>query len=279
MRKSVKRNVFFALLSVALLAMLAFEVLRENIIAHSEYGESLYLIATRALGAFACVLLVLMSRAKRILFSKPELKATLCVLPCMLIAINNFPFITFFGDRAYINGSTASVLLYALVCLCVGLFEEMAFRGCVFMAVLQRKGKRSIDVFWSIVISSAIFGIVHLLNLFAGAGFSSVILQVGYSFLIGGMCSIILIKTKNIWYCVILHAVYNFAGGVVPECGGGEIWDTPTVILTAVVAVAVAVYVICLLVRIRPEEIEALLNDTKKIEQNNIENKYGENEC
>jgi membrane protease YdiL (CAAX protease family) len=112
-----------------------------------------------------------------------------------------------------------------------------------------------VDVFISIVISSVVFGLVHIVNLFAGAGIGAVVLQVGYSFLIGGMCSIILIKTGNIWYCVFLHAVYNFAGGIVPQCGGGVIWNTPEIILTAVVAVIVAAYVIMLLVKIRPEEI------------------------
>ncbi len=279
MKTSVKRNILFVLFAVLLAVMLVFEVLRSNIVASGEHGENFYLIATRALGGSACILLILLSRTKRILYAKPTLTATLFFLPCMLIAINNFPFITFFSGMAYIDASTTSVLLYALVCVCVGLFEEMAFRGCVFTAVLQRKGKRVVDVFWSIVISSAVFGIVHLLNLFAGASVGSVILQVGYSFLIGGMCSVILIKTSNIWYCVILHAVYNFAGGVVPECGGGEIWDTPTIILTTVVAVAVAVYVIYSLVKIRPEEVASLLNDIKKSEQNIIENAQKEETC
>jgi len=110
---------------------------------------------------------------------------------------------------------------------------------------------------------------VHLVNIFSGASPAAVILQVGYSFLIGGMCSVILIKTSNIWYCVILHAVYNFAGGVVPECGGGAIWTMPTVILTAVVAVIVAVYVVYQLIRITPDEIERFLNEKKAEEQNN----------
>jgi membrane protease YdiL (CAAX protease family) len=272
MKADVKRKILFVLFVAALLLMLALELFRETIINYGEHGHNLYLIATRALGGIACIFLVLLSRAKKILNSKPTLVATLAVLPCMLIAINNFPFITFFSGRAYIDGSATSVVLYALVCIFIGLFEEMAFRGCVFTAVLGRKGNRAVDVFWSIVISSAVFALVHLLNLFAGVGIGSVILQVGYSFLIGGMCSVVLVKTKNIWYCVILHAVYNFAGGVVPECGGGEIWDTPTIILTAVVAVLVAVYVIFMLVKIKPCEVDALLNDTIPCEYNNSGN-------
>ena len=81
------------------------------------------------------------------------------------------------------------------------------------------------------------------------------------------MCSVILIKTSNIWYCVIFHSVYNFAGGVVPECGGGSIWTLPEIILTAAVSVVVAVYVIALLVKIKPYEIDALLNEQDSTEQ------------
>ncbi len=63
----------------------------------------------------------------------------------------------------------------------------------------------------------------------------------------------------------------NFADGVVPECGGGVIWNTPEIILTAVVAVIVAAYVIYLLVGIKPFKIEALLNERENTEQNNNE--------
>ena len=95
-----------------------------------------------------------------------------------------------------------------------------------------------------------------------GADPGGTLLQVGYSFLIGGMCSIILVKTHNIWFCVILHSVYNFAGGVVPNCGGGIIWSVPEIILTAVVALIVAVFVIYTLLKITPDDIEGVFKKT-----------------
>ena len=58
--------------------------------------------------------------------------------------------------------------MYALVCISVGFFEEMAFRGCVFtVAVQSQEGKRYGAVI-AIFISSAIFGLVHMLNLIGG---------------------------------------------------------------------------------------------------------------
>jgi hypothetical protein len=76
-----------------------------------------------------------------------------------------------------------------------------------------------------------------------------VLLQIGYSFLIGAMCSVVLIRTANIWLCVLLHAIFNFTGALVPICGGGVIWDAPTVIITAVIAVAVTVYMVILFIK------------------------------
>ena len=82
-----------------------------------------------------------------------------------------------------------------------------------------------------------------MINLFESSP-GAVFLQIGYSSLIGAMCSVVLLKTSNIWLCVIIHGIYNFAGALVPRCGEGEIWDLFTVVLTAIVSVAVAAYMI-----------------------------------
>jgi membrane protease YdiL (CAAX protease family) len=75
-------------------------------------------------------------------------------------------------------------------------------------------------------------------------------MQIGYSALIGAMCSVVLLKTANVWLCVAVHGLFNFCGAVVPSCGYGTVWDTPTVILTAVIAVAVTVYMTVAFLRV-----------------------------
>lgn len=271
MTPRLKKRILVGLAAALFVALLVLELFKNRIFTSELYGENLYSAVTRLIGGFACMIFIYTFLSAKMLSFRTSQRALLTFLPCMAVAINNFPFITFFTGRAHVDASAPYVALYALVCLSVGFFEEMAFRGCIFTVILGRRGKRPIDIFISIVLSSAVFGAVHLVNLFTGASPVAVLLQVGYSFLIGGMCSVILIKTGNVWYCVLLHAVYNFTGGVVPNCGGGEIWDTPTVILTAAVAVLVACYVIYLLVKITPDEIENLVNDGRAEEQNNSE--------
>ena len=118
------------------------------------------------------------------------------------------------------------------------------------MLVLQGKNKSRKDVFWAIVISSAIFALIHIANLFSGSSPLPVIQQVGYSFLIGAMCALALIVTKNLWSSILMHSLFNFAGGVIPTLGSGEIWNAPTIIITAVLAVLVTVYSVILFLRI-----------------------------
>ena len=72
------------------------------------------------------------------------------------------------------------------------------------------------------------------------------------------MCSVVLIKTSNIWVCVLIHAIYNFGGAVIEKCGEGEIWNPFSISLTAVVAVAVTVYMTIVFFEIKGREVDRL---------------------
>ncbi len=256
----IKKTVLLSFAITLLFVLLCMEIFKATLFGSYEDGDNIYLILTRITGGMACLLFLRIYISQKILSFRTTLRAFFIFLPCMAVAVNNFPFIPFFLGEAYINSKPIKIIIYALVCLSVGFFEEMAFRGCIFTVVLERTKKNVFGVFLAIVVSSAIFGIVHLVNVMAGGSVGAVILQVGYSFLIGGMCSVVLVRTSNIWYCVILHSVYNFAGGIVPECGGGAIWTVPEIVLTVVVAVTVAVYVIYMLSKTTEKDIDRLLN-------------------
>ncbi len=265
--KKIKNYLLVGGAAISMAILLVLEVFRGAIFGIDANGEAWYSLSTRLIGAALCVFLILYCSYENILKVKIKIlpRAILFTLPCWVIAINNFPIISYFSGNAYISASGGEIWFYFLQCIAVGLFEELAFRGCIFLMILQRRRRTVKDIFWSIVLSSCVFGVIHLVNLFAGASPISVILQVGYSFLIGGMCSVVLMKTGCIWHCVLIHAVYNFCGGVVPELGGGTIWDTATVILTIIVSVAVTVYVIFALLRIDPDKVgDIFIEDDKK---------------
>ncbi len=174
---------------------------------------------------------------------RPFWRSVLLCLPPLAVAINNFPFSQVIRGGAVIDSPWWMIALLALECFAIGFFEETAFRGVVFLGILKKRPTSKKWTFCSILLSSAVFGLIHIINLYHSSPLA-VIMQIGYSFLIGAMCSVVLMRTANIWLCVILHGLFNFCGAVVPTCGHGELWDTFTVVLTASIAVLVTVYMI-----------------------------------
>ncbi len=198
-------------------------------------------------------------------FSKVQFTHLAVFLPALLVAANNFPFLGMINGTIWLKRGDL-IWIYALDCLLIGLFEELAFRGVLLPFLLEKRRKTKKEILWTVVGSSAVFGLIHLINLFEGAGFGATLLQIGYSFLIGGMCAIVLMKTGNLIYCILLHAVYDF-GGRWMTVAEGSLWDAPTVIITAVLAVIVVVWMLITFFRIEPQDAERFYRRASKNKQ------------
>ena len=55
---------------------------------------------------------------------------------------------------------------FVIKMLCVGLLEELIFRGFLFKAMCRE------SIRWAVVVSSVTFGLGHILNLVNGSGMS-----------------------------------------------------------------------------------------------------------
>lgn len=263
-KKSVAVKVFFV---IALAVLAAIEV----IYAIKPFDKNLYLLASRFVGGGACILFMVEFSFTRILSPRGNKRPSLWLLalPAFVIAVNNFPFVSFFAGDCALDADITSVLYYALICLGVGFFEETAFRGCAFMLLLEKRTKSKGQIFLAIFLSSVVFGLIHAFNLIAGASPIATLLQIGYSALIGALCSVVLLLTRNIWACVLLHASYNFCGGIISEFGSGTQWTAAEIIFTAAVSVIIGVYVLVLFLKM-PTSLADDLVGKKNIE--NIEN-------
>ena len=217
--------------------------------AGSRLAISLEMTLTRFLGGVS-FLAMLVHLGYKVLdpVKSPFWRSVLISLPAFAIAVNNFPFSAVVTGKARVTEGAPMVLLLLLECMMVGFFEEIAFRGVIFLGILKRNPEDKLWQLASIALSSAVFGLVHLVNLFESSP-GAVLLQIGYSALIGAMCAVILIKTANVWLCVVIHGLYNFAGAVIPRMGEGIIWDGFTVVLTVVVSLAVLTYMIALFIK------------------------------
>ncbi|MBQ8859591.1 MAG: CPBP family intramembrane metalloprotease [Clostridia bacterium] len=166
-----------------------------------------------------------------------------CTVLCFLVALNNLPLLSLLSGRAQVTAGGGRILLFACVCLSTACFEELFFRAFLFPLLLQRaRGARGILL--AVLLSAAIFGAAHFFNLAAGASLPATLLQVGYSFLVGCAAALLFLFSRSILLPILFHAVYNFGGLLVERLGEGQIFDTPTVIFTAVLAVVCAVFLV-----------------------------------
>ena len=115
------------------------------------------------------------------------------------------------------NSGLALINLF-VGCLLIGICEEFLCRGWLLNEFLERYGNSKKGIWYSIVISGLIFGLMHIGNIFsAGQDVPSTITQVISA--TGIVFGLIYYKTKNIWSVVILHGLWDFSlflGDVTP---------------------------------------------------------------
>ena len=259
MKKIIKYGKY-ALIVVLCLAMLLFEFIPElksiQFTQDKVYNRLISLSIPLALGGIAVLLISAELGIK--LFGKPE--KLLVLLPAIIIALDNFPWLAYFADKMTLTHTKPlHFLLFSAYCLLVGFFEEVLFRGILFSLIASLFQQTKKGFLLTYIVSSVAFGLVHLLNVFSAGG--AAVLQAGYSILTGGLFAFVLIKTKNIVFPAMIHAIYNFCGLLFTSevgLGAGSIIDVPTGIMMAVVSVLVGVFVLYSVWKTSETEIQEL---------------------
>lgn len=269
-KRNTKRILCISVFAVLGIALLLYELLLKRVLftelAEWEKGMTDMLI-TRLIGG-GIFLTFTVYLGYRVLnpFTRPVGKNILFILPALVIAVNNLPIIPLFRGLSSITSPVGNILLLLCECMAIGFFEEMAFRSVVMLGIMENKRRGKRDIVFAILISAAVFGLVHIVNVFINPSVM-VVLQIFYSAAIGAMCSVVLLLTRNVWACVMLHGLFNFMGALIGECGEGRGFfeDIPTQILTAVIALAVIGIYVWLFVKYDVSEVDGFYveNDEK----------------
>ena len=170
-------------------------------------------------------------------------------LPCFMVAFVNFPYSAIISGEASII-RTDLMFIYILYVLGVSLLEEFIFRGVLLIVIFDIFKRKKHCPLLTTIVCSLIFSLFHLTNLFVGADVGSVLLQCGYTFLIGAMLTITMLKLKNIWLCVLVHALFDFGGLLIINVGSGNPWDMMFWILTITSGVLAAGHFIFSLIKL-----------------------------
>ena len=193
------------------------------------------------------------------LFAKPQ--NLVFMLPAIIVAIDNFQFAAYFsGKMQPIQADVLDFVLFSAYCLLTGLFEETIFRGAIFALIANRFEKNKKGLLKTVIVSSVVFGLAHLFNLFTGGGVG-VLLQICYSTLTGALFAFVLIKTKNLLCSAFVHGLYNFCGllfSAEQGLGFGAVIDLYTGLTMFIVCSMVAVFAIISFVKYTEAEREDL---------------------
>lgn len=115
----------------------------------------------------------------------------LAVLPVILVAF------------AGIDVMPTQAVAYGMLAIAVGFSEEIWFRG-LLLATLRRLGTRQ-----AIIGGSAVFGALHLTNLFVGRSLLYVSLQFAFACLVGLVLAELVTITGSLWVGIVWHLVYD----------------------------------------------------------------------
>ena len=206
-------------------------------------------ISRFALSLLFVWLLYLFGGRSFLVFSKTFFVSLAWSLPCFMVALVNFPYSALAtGNASFTRPDLLG--LFTLYILGICLMEELVFRGVLLILVKDMFKNSKHAPIVVVAVSAAIFSLFHLTNL-GKAGIGDVLFQCLYTFLIGAMLSITMLKLNNIWLCILIHAIFDF-GGMLWQEGivGGYTWDVVFWVLTIVSGVLCAGHVIYSLIKL-----------------------------
>lgn len=126
-----------------------------------------------------------------------DAKKYLYFIPLVLLSTTNI----WWG--VYLNMTVFESALYVVSMLCAGFVEEILFRGFLFKAMCKDNVKTAV------VVSSLTFGMGHIVNLLSGKDTLGTLLQVCYAAAIGFLFTILFLKGKSLWPCIVTHSAIN----------------------------------------------------------------------
>jgi membrane protease YdiL (CAAX protease family) len=161
---------------------------------------------------------------------KLNLRKTLFYVPLIITILTHY----FRGIKTEL-GVTGFVLAIVLM-ICVGLIEEVVFRGFLYQGILKERGMTR-----AVLISGITFAVGHIVNLLRGYTAADQINQVVIGIFIGIVLALLVALTNNIIPCILYHILFNISGTITYS---NLKLETYMVIITSVICVIYSAYLL-----------------------------------
>lgn len=187
-------------------------------------------IITYLIVLLALFLLIMVFKANNILKNLKTFRSSvsrwaflalfLCIAGDLLL---NTKYVLFIMENGYLDyqqlkfSGPFTLLLAMLVYVAVGLTEEVCCRGILLLIWQKFFQKHKHTKMKAALISSILFGAVHLINLANGFTVSNIIYtfsQIFFAAMYGMFFAAIMIKTKSLWFCALSHGMIDLAANI-----------------------------------------------------------------
>jgi membrane protease YdiL (CAAX protease family) len=139
-----------------------------------------------------------------------------------------------------------------------GLWQEIAFRGIILFVFVRVWGQSRLGIFKSIITSSLLFGVLHLLNLIGSVldggkpALMTIFQVIDTAFISGIYYGIFVLFSGSIWPVVVLHGLLNTLINIKAVFIPDFTETTSMWVKLSLFGIPVLVYSLCLLHKIKP---------------------------
>lgn len=119
------------------------------------------------------------------------------VVPTLTVMIGFFA-----GFR---HAEVSTLILACVSVVLAGVVEETAFRGILLTRLLPR------GLWTAVLLSSTLFGSLHVANLFLASPWQTVLLQVTFAAMAGTGYAAMRLRTGSLWPPIVLHALFDLS--------------------------------------------------------------------
>lgn len=181
--------------------------------------------------------------------------------PMLVYCVLNGGTSPFDGTLTIDTSRPTIIVLFVLLYASVGFIEEILFRGIILPLMLRRWGGTRRGIYLAVILSSSIFGLLHLINLVAGRrDLLSTLSQMVYGTFFGVYFAAVFLRNRSIWPVIFTHALFDLCGNFNAIAVGGTFGEVHAVslqeaLVSGLICLPLFLYGIFLLRKVKPEDL------------------------
>lgn len=164
----------------------------------------------------------------------------------------------------------SQIIIFIITMIALGIAEEFIFRGIILNLFIDKFDKTKKGIYISIALSSIIFGVAHVTNVFYGVSLESSLIQAAGASMLGALFAAIYLRSRNIWVVVIIHALNDFSALI-----GSGLFGIGSIVTQVnsygyIKLIGLIIYLIPILILLRKKKLSEILEYRELISSQSI---------